>query len=97
MRLTRYEKPPVDVQDEAFLFALIRASFNQRRKTLANGLANAGGLGVSRKQVETVLEKMGLPLTVRGETFTLEQFAVLSDFLSRTGNQADFESEYKIR
>lgn len=86
VRLTRYEKPPVAAQDEAFLFALIRASFNQRRKTLANGLANAGGLGVTRKQVETVLEKMGLPLTVRGETFTLEQFAVLSNFLLQTGN-----------
>ncbi len=82
VRLTRYEKPPVDVSDEAFLFAVIRASFNQRRKTLANGLANAGGLGVSRGQVEEVLEKMGLSKTVRGETLTLKQFSELSNELS---------------
>ncbi|MDE7358496.1 MAG: 16S rRNA (adenine(1518)-N(6)/adenine(1519)-N(6))-dimethyltransferase RsmA, partial [Lachnospiraceae bacterium] len=56
VRLTRYEKPPVEAADEAFLFAVIRASFNQRRKTLVNGLANAGGLSVTREQVETVLE-----------------------------------------
>ena len=83
VRLTKYEKPPVDVSDESFLFAVIRASFNQRRKTLANGLANAGDLGVTRGQVETVLEEMELPATVRGETFTLERFAELSDRLLR--------------
>lgn len=83
VRLTKYGKPPVEVEDEAFLFAVIRASFNQRRKTLANGLANASGLGVSRGQVETVLEEMGLPRMVRGETFTLERFAELSDRLLR--------------
>ncbi len=82
VRLTRYEKPPVEVADEAFLFAVIRASFNQRRKTLANGLANAGGLGVSRGQVEAVLEKMRLSKTVRGETLTLKQFSELSNGLS---------------
>ncbi len=81
VRLTRYEKPPVGTADEAFLFAVIRASFNQRRKTLANGLANAGGLGVTRGQVETVLADMGLSTMVRGETFTLERFAELSDRL----------------
>lgn len=83
VRLTKYEKPLVEAADEAFLFAAIRASFNQRRKTLANGLANAGGLGVSRVQVEAVLEEMGLPPMVRGETFTLEQFAELSNRLLR--------------
>lgn len=81
VRLIRYEKPPVDAADEAFLFAVIRASFNQRRKTLANGLANAGELGLTRGCVEEVLEKMGLPKTVRGETFTLEQFSELSNRL----------------
>lgn len=81
VRLTKYEKPLVEAADEAFLFAVIRASFNQRRKTLANGLANAGGLGVSRVQVEAVLEEMGLSSMVRGETFTLEQFAELSNRL----------------
>ncbi len=83
VRLTRYEKPPVEVADEGFLFAVIRASFNQRRKTLANGLANAGGLGVSRGQVEAVLNEMGLPAMVRGETLTLERFAELSERLLR--------------
>ena len=83
VRLTKYGKPPVDVADESFLFAVIRASFNQRRKTLANGLANARNLGVTRGQVETVLEEMGVPAMVRGETFTLERFAELSDRLLR--------------
>lgn len=82
IRLTRYEKPPVEAQDEAWLFAVIRASFNQRRKTLANGLANAGNIGVSRQQVEAVLTEMGLPTTIRGEALTLERFAELSDRLN---------------
>ena len=80
-RLTRYEQPPVKTRDEDWLFAVIRASFNQRRKTLANGLANAGGLGLRRQQVEEVLADMGLPAAVRGETLTLERFAELSDRL----------------
>ncbi|MDE5939180.1 MAG: 16S rRNA (adenine(1518)-N(6)/adenine(1519)-N(6))-dimethyltransferase RsmA [Lachnospiraceae bacterium] len=83
VRLTRYEEPPVEADDEAFLFAVIRASFNQRRKTLVNGLVNAGGLGVTRGQVETVLEEMGVSPAVRGETFTLERFAELSNRLLR--------------
>ncbi len=81
IRLTRYQKPPVEVQDEKHLFALIRASFNQRRKTLANGLAN--GLGISREQVAAALEEMGLSATVRGEALTLEQFADLSNLLKK--------------
>lgn len=81
IRLTRYEEPPVRVEDEKKMFSLIRASFNQRRKTLANGLANAPGLGISREQVTAALEKLGLSPTVRGEALTLEQFAVLSDRL----------------
>lgn len=83
VRLTKYEKPLVNVTDESFLFAVIRASFNQRRKTLANGLANAGDLGVTRGQVETVLEEMGLSAMIRGETLTLERFAELTDRLLR--------------
>lgn len=83
IRLTRYGKAPVEVEDEAWLFAVIRASFNQRRKTLANGLANAGNIGVGRQQVEETLEEMGLSPFVRGETFTLEQFAELSNRLLR--------------
>lgn len=81
IRLVRYDKPPVEVEDEDRLFAIIRASFNQRRKTLANGLANAGGLGVSRAQVEQALEEMGLSTATRGETLTLERFAELSNLL----------------
>lgn len=87
VRLVKHEKPPVKAEDEDWLFALIRASFNQRRKTLANGLANAGGLGLDRGQVETVLEEMGLSKTVRGETFTLERFAELSNRLLHIRNE----------
>lgn len=83
IRLTRYEEPPVKVDDERKMFALIRASFNQRRKTLVNGIGNAAGLNISKEQVTQALEKMGLPVNVRGETFTLEQFAALSNLLCR--------------
>ena len=84
IRLTRYDEPPVQVNDESRMFALIRASFNQRRKTLVNGLTNASELHVTKEQVLAALEEMGLPATVRGETFTLEQFALLSNLLSGT-------------
>lgn len=83
IRLTRYEKPPVEAADESFLFSLIRASFNQRRKTLVNGLGNASGLNLSKAQITEALEQIGLPANVRGETFTLEQFARLSELLYR--------------
>lgn len=79
--LTRYEKPPVDVKDEAYMFSIIRASFNQRRKTLANGLSNAGNLNLTREDVVKVLEKIGLSATIRGEALTLSQFADLSNLL----------------
>ena len=85
IRLTRYENPPIEVDNEHFMFSLIRASFNQRRKTLANGLAN-GGLGLDRETVNRALEKMELSLTVRGEALTLEQFAILSKILGKKGN-----------
>ena len=81
IRLTLHEEPPVKVKDEAFLFALIRASFNQRRKTLVNGLTNAAELSVSKEAVQEALEKMGLSATVRGEALTLEKFAELSNLL----------------
>ena len=71
----------MEVEDEAWLFAVIRASFNQRRKTLANGLANAGYPGIGRKQVEEALSDMGLSTMIRGETLTLEQFSELSNRL----------------
>jgi len=81
IRLTKYKESPVQVESEARMFAMIRASFNQRRKTLANGLSHAPGLNLTREQVVLALESMGMPADVRGETFTLEQFAILSNLL----------------
>ncbi len=80
IKLTRYEEPPVKVNDEKYMFNLIRASFNQRRKTLANGLTN-GGLGFTREMVTAALVKMDLSETIRGEALSLEQFATLSNIL----------------
>ena len=85
IRLTRHQVPPVNVKDEGHMFALIRASFNQRRKTLANGLSNAPLLHLTREQVTQATDKMGLPPTVRGETLTLVQFAELSNLLLGQG------------
>lgn len=81
IRLTRYEEPPVKTADEGKLFAVIRAAFNQRRKTLVNSLSNAADLKLDKEHIAGVLEQMGLSATVRGEALTLEQFAELSDLL----------------
>ena len=81
IRLTKYEKPPVEVKSEAYLFAVIRASFNQRRKTLVNGLVNADKLGVNKEKIIEILGQMGLPPAMRGEALTLAQFAELSNAL----------------
>lgn len=81
IRLVKHEQPPVYVEDEGKLFSFIRASFGQRRKTLANSLGNAPGLGISRERVTAVLEEMGLPAMIRGEALTLAQFAELSNKL----------------
>ena len=81
IKLTRYDAPPVQVNDEKYMFALIRASFNQRRKTLVNGLTNAPELGLSKEKVTEALEKLGWSATIRGEALTLEQFAQLSNTL----------------
>lgn len=81
IRLTGYETPPVQAADEEKMFALIRAAFNQRRKTLANSLGNAAGLGVGKENAERALERMGLPSSIRGEALTLEQYAELSNLL----------------
>ena len=80
IRLDRYEKPPVEVDDEKLMFRIIRASFNQRRKTLQNGLGHVPELGISKEMTAQILEAMGLPVSVRGEALTLEQFA---DFANR--------------
>ena len=81
IRLTKYEQPPVTVRDVDRMFAIIRASFNQRRKTLVNGLGNAPELGLSKERVAHALEEMQFSPTVRGEALTLAQFARLSDLL----------------
>lgn len=81
IRLTRHEKPPVQVEDERFMFSLIRASFNQRRKTLANGLKNAGTLGLSKEEIIQAIEELGKGPNVRGEALTLEDFATLSNII----------------
>lgn len=83
IRLTKWAKKPVNVNDEKFMFKLIRASFNQRRKTLQNGLCNAKELNIDKEKVIEVLDKMQLSRTIRGEALTLEQFALLSDELLR--------------
>ena len=81
IRLTCHEKAPVDVDDEKLMFKLIRASFNQRRKTLQNGINNAPDLNFNKEQVVAALDEMGLVSTIRGEALTLEQFAKLSNLL----------------
>lgn len=82
IQLTRYEKPPVEVADEHLMFRLIRASFNQRRKTMTNSVGNSSELSVSKEQMAAALEKCGLSATVRGEALTLAQFAELANVLS---------------
>ena len=81
IRLTRHESAPVDVADERLMFRLIRASFNQRRKTLVNGLKNSSDLNYTREQIEAAITAIGQPLTIRGEALTLEQFAQLANEL----------------
>ncbi len=81
IRLTRHKEKPVTVKDEQHMFRLVRAAFNQRRKTLQNALHNMPELNLSKEQVVTALKEMGLPETVRGEKLTLEEFAKLSDLL----------------
>lgn len=81
--LTRYQEKPVKVNDSAFMFKIIRASFNQRRKTLQNGLYNSSELRIPKEKTVAALEEMGLTPTIRGEKLSLEEFAKLSDILGR--------------
>ncbi len=81
IRLTCHRQNPVQVQDEKFLFRIIRASFNQRRKTLQNGLSNDAGLSVTKEMAAQALNQMGLLQTIRGECLSLEEFAMLSNLL----------------
>ena len=82
VKLTRRKEPPVAVKDEKFMFRIIRAAFNQRRKTLINSLNNAFDLSLSKDDVSSALESMGLLPNIRGEALTLEQFAELSNNMS---------------
>lgn len=94
IRLTRYDKPPVSVIDEKFMFALIRASFNQRRKTLVNGIGNASltmpkagkraGERITKEMVASAIEALSLSPSIRGEALTLAQFAQFADVLLNT-------------
>ena len=80
IRLTRYKQPPVAVKNEKLLFQIIRASFNQRRKTLVNGLANSGQIPLTKEQIAEGILTLGKGAGVRGEALTLEEFAKLADY-----------------
>lgn len=82
IRLTRHKQPPVNVKDEKLMFRLIRASFNQRRKTLANGLKNDSSLNYTKETVERAIADCGFSPTIRGEALTLDEFARLANYLS---------------
>lgn len=81
IRLTRHKELPVQVEDEKLMFRIIRASFNQRRKTLANGLKNSGELTLSKEVIEESITELGVPVTIRGEALSLAQFAELSNII----------------
>jgi 16S rRNA (adenine1518-N6/adenine1519-N6)-dimethyltransferase len=83
IKLQRYQNPPVTVENEALMFKLIRASFNQRRKTMTNSLKNASDLSYTKEQIIEALEQIGEKETVRGEALSLEQFGRLSDMLNK--------------
>ncbi len=88
IRLTRHEKPPVEVKDEKLMFQVIRASFGQRRKTLANGLKNSPELDYTKEEIEAAILSLGKGASIRGEALTLAEFAALADqlLLSRSGS-----------
>ena len=86
IRLERYGEPPVQVDDEKLLFRIIRASFNQRRKTLANGMKNSPELDYTKEQIEAAIESLGKGAGVRGEALNLEEFAALTNSLIRESN-----------
>ena len=83
IRLTLHQNPVIEVEDEEFMFRLIRASFNQRRKTLINGIGNAPNINVGKEEVKAALEEMGLSENIRGEMLSLEEFARLSNLLRK--------------
>lgn len=82
IRLTRYQEPPVQVKDPKLMFKLIRASFNQRRKTLQNGLNNSPEISFSKEEITKAIESLGVSPSVRGEALSLEQFAQLANYFA---------------
>ena len=87
IRLTRHEKPPVEVEDEKLMFRIIRASFNQRRKTLANGLNNSPEIHLPKEVIQESIVSFGVPENIRGEALSLEQFAKLSNEIGQRMKQ----------
>lgn len=81
IRMDKYDEPPIKARDSKFMFKVIRAAFNQRRKTLANALKNSSELSLDKESIESAIRELGLSPTVRGEALTLEEFARLSDIL----------------
>lgn len=81
IRLSGYKKPPVEIQSEKLLFQIIRASFNQRRKTLANGLNNSPQIPLSKEKIQESILQLGVSPTIRGEALSLQQFGELSDII----------------
>ena len=81
IRLTRHKEVPVQVEDEKLMFRIIRASFNQRRKTLANGLNNASDIPLSKEKIAQAIQELGVSASIRGEALSLEQFAKLSNII----------------
>lgn len=82
IRLTRHKEMPVQVADPKLMFRLIRASFNQRRKTLQNGLNNAPDVSFTKEQIVAAIERLGVPATIRGEALDLQQFAQLANYFT---------------
>ena len=82
IRLTRYKEPPVKVKDPKLMFKLVRASFNQRRKTLQNGLNNSPDIPYTKEQIIEAIESLGVSPSIRGEALTLDQFARLSNYFT---------------
>lgn len=87
IRLTRHKEMPVQVDDPKLMFRLIRASFNQRRKTLQNGLNNAPDISFTKEQIVAAIESLGVPATIRGEALNLQQFAQLANAFTKLKNE----------
>lgn len=87
IRLTRHQEVPVQVDDEKLMFKIIRASFNQRRKTLANGLNNSPEIHLPKEIIQESIEELGVPVTIRGEALTLDQFAEFSNIIGKKINK----------